>query len=99
MVSSSSVDKLIQGNQFDRPIYMAIQNRENDKSGALSSVPDGVLMTEDVTTFLNAKQEELGETFIQSKYLSLCTKGKLQDKYAKLVSSGLINGVCYPAVF
>lgn len=39
------------------------------------------------------------KTFIQSEYLSLCEDEKLQSKYAKLESLGLINGVEYPIVF
>lgn len=85
---------------MDRPAYniLPVQNREN-MAGALSFVPKGVLLTEDVTAFIHAKQEELGETYIQGEYMSLCEEGKLPGKYANLVSSGLINGVCYLAIF
>lgn len=101
MASSSSVVSLINANQLDRPVYniMAVQNRDNDMAGALSSVPADVLLTEDVTAFIHSKQEELGETFIESEYLSLWEDRKLQSKYAKLESSRLINGVKYPTVF
>lgn len=73
MASSSSVVNLIGANQLDTLVYdiMTVQNQENDMVGSLSLVPEGVLMTEDITAFIHSKQEELCETFIQSEYLSL----------------------------
>lgn len=49
--------------------------REIDKTGALSSVPSGVLLIEDVHSFIHCKLEDLGDKFIQDEFKGFCDNG------------------------
>lgn len=49
---------------------------------ALSSVPSGVLLVEDIHSFIHCKLEELGDKFIRNEFKGFCNHDLLKVEYA-----------------
>lgn len=70
MVASVSSPMLIEEIKELQPKFKLhpMKARDIDMTGALSSVPSGVLLVEDICFFIHCKLEELGEKFIRNKF-------------------------------
>lgn len=72
---------------------------EIDIIDALSSVPSGVLLVEDVCSFIHCKFEDLGDKFIQDEFKGFCDNGLLKEEHMHLKTKGLSHAIDIPNQF
>lgn len=60
---------------------------------ALSYVPSGVLLVEDIHSYIHCKLKELGDKFIQNEFKGFCVNDQLKEKFLSLKTKGLANVV------
>lgn len=69
---------------------------EINKTSALSFVPSGVLLIEDVYSFIQCKLEDLGDKFIHDEFKGFYNNGLLKAEHMHLQSKGLSYVVDIP---
>lgn len=66
---------------------------EIDMTSALSCVPFGVLLVEDIHSIIHWKSEKLGDKFIQNEFNGFCNHDLLKAEYLHLKTNGFSNAV------
>lgn len=72
---------------------------EIDITGALSFVSSGVLLVEDIFSYIHCKLEELGDKFIRNKFKGSSDNDQLKAEFLPLKTKGLANVVDFPDYF
>ena len=72
---------------------------KNDPAGALSVIPDKVVMVQDIRKCYNCKIGAIGDLEIFNAFDKLCDKGILKDEFLVVEKKGLTNALVFPIVF
>ena len=72
---------------------------KNDPAGALSMIPDKVVMVQDVQKCYNCKIGAIGDLEIENAFEKLCVDRKLKDEFAIVGKKTLIKALAFPIVF
>ena len=72
---------------------------KNDPAGALSIIPDKVVMVQDVRKCYNCKVGAIGDLEIFNAFEKLCDNGKLKDKFSIVEKKSLTKALVFPIVF
>ena len=72
---------------------------KNDPTGALSVIPDKVVMVQDVHKCYNYKVGAIGDLEISNAFDKLCDNGKLKDEFSIVEKKGLTKALAFPTVF
>ena len=88
-------------NEVKQPEFKPIQEvaYKNDPIGALSTIPNKVVMVQDVHKCYNYKVGAIGDLEIVNTYDKLCVDGKLKDKFAIVEKKTLTKALVFPIVF
>ena len=108
MVSSSksakgndSLEIQLVSNDVKQPKFKPIPKvaYKNDLIGALSTIPDKVVMVQDVCKFYNCKLGAIGDLEIANAYEKLCVDGKLKDEFFIVEKKTLTKALAFPIMF
>ena len=72
---------------------------KNDPSGALSAIPNKVVMVQDVKKCYNCKIRAIGDLEISNAYEKLCEDEKLKDEFAIVEKKTLTKALVFPTIF
>ena len=88
-------------NEVKQPKFKLIHEvaYKNDPTGALSAIPDKVVMVQDVYKCYNCKIGAIGDLEIANAYEKLCVDGKLKAKFAIVEKKTLTKALVFPAIF
>ena len=88
-------------NEVNQPEFRPIPEvaYKNDPAGALSMIPDKVVMVQDVRKCYNCKIGVVGDLEIFNTFDKLCENGKLKDEFAIVEKKCLTNALVFPSAF
>ena len=69
---------------------------KNDLVGALSVIPDKVVMVQDLKKCYNCKIGAIGDLEIFNAFDKLCDKGILKDEFSIVEKKGLTKALVFP---
>ena len=72
---------------------------KNDPTSALSTIPDKVVMVQDVRRCYNCKIGAIGDLKIANAYDNLCVDGKLKDEFVIVEKKTLTKALAFPTMF
>ena len=72
---------------------------KNDPTGALSMIPDKVVMVQDVHKCYNCKIGAIGDLEIFNSFDKLCDNGILKDEYSIVDKKGLTRALVFSIIF
>ena len=75
------------------------QNPKNDPAGALSVIPNKVVMVQDVRKCYNCKIGAIEYLDIFNAFDKLCDKGILKDEFSIVEKKGLTNALVFSIIF
>ena len=96
-----SLEIQLVSNEVKQPKFRPITEvaYKNDPAGALSTIPDKVVMVHDVYRCYNCKIGAIGDLEIENAFEKLCNNGKLNDEYSIAEKKGLTKALAFPTVF
>ena len=85
-------------NEVKQPEFRPIPkfSYKNDLVGALSVIPDKVVMVQDVHKCYNYKVGAIGDLEISNAFDKLCDNGKLKDEFSIVKKKGLTKALVFP---
>ena len=88
-------------NEVKQPEFRPIPEvaYKTDHAGALSIIPDKVVMVQDVRKCYNCKIGAIGDLEISNAYDKLCDNGKLKDEFSIVEKKGLTKALVFPIAF
>lgn len=88
-------------NEVKQPEFKSIPEvaHKNDPASALSTIPDKVVMVQDVQRCYNCKIGAIGDLEIFNIFDKLCDKGILKDEFSIVEKKGLTKALVFPIVF
>ena len=88
-------------NEVKQPEFRPIPEvaYKNDPVGALSMIPDKVVMVQDVRKCYNCKIRAIGDLEITNAFDKLCVYGKLKDEFIIVKNKTLTKALAFPTVF
>ena len=88
-------------NEVKQPKFKPILEvaHKNDPVGALSVIPDKVVMVQDVRKCYNYKIGAIGDLKILQVFDKLCDKGILKDTFSMVEKKGLTYALVFLIVF
>ena len=96
-----SLEIQLVSNEVKQPKFKPIPkvSYKNDLVGALSSIPDKVVMVRDVYKCYNCKVGAIGDLEIANAYEKLCVEGKLKDNFSIAEKKTLTKTLAFPTMF
>ena len=88
-------------NEVKQPKFRPIPEvaYKNDPTGALSMIPNKVIMVQDVRKCYNYKIGAIGDLEIFNSFDKLCENGKLKDEFSIVEKKGLTKSLVFPSAF
>lgn len=88
-------------NEVKQPEFRPIPEvaYKNDPAGALSVIPDKVVMVQDVRRCYNCKVGAIGDLEIFNAYDKMCENKILKDEFSIIERKGLTKPLLFPSVF
>ena len=82
---NDSLEIQLVSNEVKKPNFKPIPEvaYKNDPIGALFSIPNKVVMVQDVQIFYICKVGAIGDLEIANAYEKLCVDGKLKDEFSQ----------------
>lgn len=88
-------------NEVNQPDFRPIPEvaYRNDPAGALSIIPNKVIMVQVVRKYYNYKTGAISDLEINQAYEKLCVDGVLKDEYKIMERKGLTRALVFPTAF
>ena len=88
-------------NEVKQPEFRPIPEvaYKNDPVGALSVIPNKVVMVQDIQKCYNYKVGAIGDLEISNAFDKLCDNGKLKDEFSIVEKKGLTKALVLPTMF
>ena len=88
-------------NEVKQPEFKPITevSYKKNPTGALSMIPNKVVMVQDVRKCYNCKIGAIGDLEIYNSFDKLCDKGILKDEFSIVEKKGLTKALAFPIVF